>query len=234
MAPLFGVPAAPADFFEVDVAVEAAGFAAAAAAFEGADDEAARFGRGDAGEAGHGGGEVAHDVADGEGAVAEEDAGEVVFGEEAGGDGAGGVEPGEVAGVMAQREATLGLVLSFGVVDCILQVYVRVHVGRAGGGSGRHGGGAAFVVEGVGRQRRGDGVGGRGQHAGLLLGREGPGGDSGEAVAARPEASVVRLGDIDGCGHASQSHGDAGAVLGDGSHVGYLSRGGRFSVEHSG
>lgn len=160
---LFGVPAAPADFFEVDVAVEAAGFAAAAAAFEGADYEATGFGRGDAAETGDGGGEVSHYVADGEGAVGQKDGGEVVFGEEGGGDGAGGVEAGEVVRVVMQGEAALGLVLGFGVVDRVLEIYIRVDVGGSGGGSGRCGGGVAFVVvEGLGWEGRGDGIGGRG------------------------------------------------------------------------
>ena len=79
------VPAAPAHFLELYVAVWTTGFAAAAntttTAFESADDETPGFGGWDAGEAGDGGGEVAHDVADGEGTMVEEDFGEVVFGE---------------------------------------------------------------------------------------------------------------------------------------------------------
>lgn len=168
VAALFGVPAAPADFFEVDVGVDAGAVAAAAAAFERADDEAARFGGGDAAEAGDGGGEVAHYVADGERAVGQQDVREVVFGEEVGGDGPGGVEAREVVAVVVEREAAaLGLVLRFCVVDGVLEVDVGVNVGGAGWGSGRRGGGVALVVvvvvvEGLGWQRRGDGVGGRG------------------------------------------------------------------------
>ena len=92
MPALFRVPAAPSHFLELDVAVETSTFAVAAAAFEGANDETSRFGRGDAGEARHGGCEMPHDVADGEGAMSEQDAGQVMFSEETRGDIAGGVE----------------------------------------------------------------------------------------------------------------------------------------------
>ena len=188
----FRVPAAPADFFKGDGGGGGGALVAAAvpAAFERADDEPPRFGGGDAGEARHAGRQVRHYVADGEGAVREEDAGEVVCREEGGRDGPGGVAPREqVLGRLVRERPVRGQVLRGGVLDRVLEVDVGVDVGGARGGGRRPGrvralGVLALGGEGLGGERRRDGVRGRGEHAGLLFGGEGARGDGREGVAA--------------------------------------------------
>lgn len=80
------VPSAPSHLLELDVSAQSAAIATSTS-FQSSDYQSSSLGWRDAGESRNGGGEVSHDVANGEGAIVEKDVGKVVLREKGWGDG---------------------------------------------------------------------------------------------------------------------------------------------------
>lgn len=209
------IPSPPANFFKHDVSVDTTLLAIAATAFQSSYNQSPGFRGRNAGKTWDGGGQVAHDVTDGEGTVFEEDAGEMMLGKETRGDCSNRVQVIQLAET-ASCQTTLRGVLGLGVLDGIFKVDVRVDMGRSGRSerSGR-----SAVLVGLGRKRGRDGVGRSGKTSVMLLDGQRSGGHGSEGVLAGPEV-VAGLGDSDRLRHSSQSQSDARVGVGTGrSHV---------------
>ena len=87
-------------------------------------------------------------MTDGEGTVFEENAGEMVLGQETRSDGSNGIQVIQFAET-ASSQATLGGVLSLGVLDGIFEVDVRVDMDGSGRSEGSSG---SAVLVGLGRK----------------------------------------------------------------------------------
>ena len=209
------IPSAPADFFKHHIPVDATLLTVAATAFQSPHYQSSCFRGGDARKAWDGGGQVAHDVTDGEGTVFEEDAGKMVLGKQTRGDGSNRIQVIQITET-ASGQTTLRGVLGLGVLDSIFKIDVGFDVG--GSGRGEWSSRSAALV-GLGRKGGRDGV-GRSRKTGVrLLDRQRSRGHGSEAVLASPEV-VARFGDVDRLRRSSQSQGDARVGVGAGrSHV---------------
>ena len=210
------IPSAPADFFKHHIPVDATLLAIAATAFQSSHYQSSCFRGRNAGESWDGGGQVAHDVTDGEGTVFEEDAGQVVLGKQTRSNRSNGIQVVQFAETTSSQ-TTLRAILGLGMFDGVFEIDVGVDVSRSGR-SQRSSRGAALV--GLGRKRRRDGVGRGRKTGGMLLDGQRPGSDGSEAVLAGPEV-VAWFGDVNRLRHSSQSQSDARVGIGAGrSHVG--------------
>ena len=155
-------------------------------------------------------------MADSQGAVVEQNAREVVLGQETRSDGARRIQVCQFPETMVPCKVVLGLILRLCVVDSILEVDIRVQM-RVSWRGCRCNGGVAF--EALWRERGRNGVWGSRETSWLFVGWEGLCRHGREGFASRPEGGVVWFGDVHRGGHAGQSHGDAGGVVAvDGSH----------------
>lgn len=220
------IPSAPADFFKHDVPIDTTLLAVAATAFQSSDYQSSCLCRRNSRETWDGGGQVAHDVTDGEGTVFEEDAGEVVFSKQTRSDHSNRVQVIQFAETAGCKTALRG-VLGLGVLDGIFKIDVGVNMGRSG--RGQRSSRSATLV-GLGRKGRRDGVGGSRKTGVLLLDRQRSRGDGSEAILAGPEV-VARLVDMDGLRHSSQGQSDARVGVGTGrSHIVAMFGGGCISA----
>jgi len=140
----------------------------------------------------------------------------VMFGKKSRSDGTSSIKASQVPTVRRQSQATLGLILSFRMVNSILKINVRVYQSlRRRCVRGR----SATAVVGLWRQVRRDRVGGSGQSRTLGVGCRRLGRHGSEGLLTGPEGVVPRLGDVDRSCCPTQSHADAGhGVLGVESH----------------
>ena len=125
------IPSAPANFFKHDVPVDTTLLAVAATAFQSSNYQSSCFRGRNARETRDGGGQVAHDVTDGEGTVFEEDPGEVVLGKQTRSDHPDRVQVIQFAETAGCKTALRG-VLGLGVLDSIFKIDVGVDMGRSG------------------------------------------------------------------------------------------------------
>ena len=154
-------------------------------------------------------------MADGEGTVLEEDAGEVVLGQQTRSDRSDRIQVIQFAKTTSRKTA-LRDVLGLGVLDSIFEIDVGIHMG---GSRRRERSSRSAALVGLGRKGRRDGVGRSRKTGVLLLDRQRSGGHGSEAVLAGPEV-VARLEDVDGLRHSSQGQSDARVGIGTGrSHV---------------
>lgn len=128
----------------------------AAPSLQGADDQSPRFRGRDARKAGDGRGQKSHDMADRQGAVVEQDARQMVLGQQARSNGTGRVHVRQAIRTGADHGPMVRMVLGLGVFDGILQVQIGIEMHRSGRGwrSARHPTAVA-----LGQNGWGDGVG---------------------------------------------------------------------------
>lgn len=220
------IPSAPAHLFKHHVPVHTTLLAVTATTFQSSDYQSSCFRGRNARETWDGGGQVAHDVTDGEGTVFEQDAGEVVLGKHTRSDSSGCVQVIQFAEAAGRKTALRG-VLRVGVLDGFFKIDVGVDMGRSGR-SQRSSRSATLV--GLGRKGRRDGIGGSRKTGVLLLDRQRSRGDSSKAVLAGPEV-VAWLRDIDGLRHSRQGQSDARVGIGTGrSHIVAVVGGGCISA----
>lgn len=208
------VPTSPPDFLEDHISIDSPLLAVTATTFQSSDYQSSRLSWWNSRESGNSGGQVAHDVTDGEGAVFQKDTGKVVLGQKAWRDSTNGVEICQTAQATSSK-ATLGLILSLCVFHSIFKVNVRVDVDRSGRSQSSSRG---STLVGLRRERWRDGVGRRRETASGLPGRKGSCGHCSEAIFAGPEV-IMRLGDVDRLRHSSQSQSDARGGSAGRSHV---------------
>ena len=154
-------------------------------------------------------------MTDGKGTVFEENAGEMVLGQETGGDGSDGIQVIQLAEATSSQ-TTLRGVLSLGVLDRIFEVDVRVDMDGSGRSEGSRG---RAVLVGLGRKGGRDGVGRSRETGVMVLDGQRSGGHGSEGVLAGPEV-VTGFGDVDRLRHSSQSQSDARVGVAAGrSHI---------------
>lgn len=156
LSPSPSIPSAPSNLFEYDLPVDAILLPSGAATFQCAHDESSRFRRRDPREAGNGGGQISHNMANRQGAVLEQNTRKMMLGQQARSDGPCRVHIGQAIQTTADDSPMVRKVLGIGVVEGILQVQIRIDMHR--GGRGWRGARSTTSIA-LGRNGRGDGIG---------------------------------------------------------------------------
>lgn len=137
----------------------------------------------------------------------------MVFGEECRTYSSRSIQTSEIIGVNLQPKSVRRVVLSFGVVYCILKIYIGVDMSGSWGSEWY---GGRVVLECLRREGRRDGVGRSRQSRRLLASRKGPCGYGSKGISTSPESGIVGFGNVDRGGLTGQGQGDARDVVGGG------------------